>query len=288
MIKSITQSRKIWNQKITKEDKIKIIQLYSEGLSAPKILKFFHGKIKTAKTVYDLLKKFNLDRHTSQFYIQAEHFYFSSIDSIDKAYLLGLMITDGWNNEEKGSIGIQLQEQDRYMIEWIAQQWKTKNKILTCRKKPFRGLNGNIYQSQPCSRISTCSHQMSKDLKRFGIVQRKSFVTFLPLLDACLMPHLLRGILDGDGTIYTHSNQKQICVRFLGSQFLTGGIGIYLPSILDISQQQPHLKESISYIEWSIEEEVTKILQFLYPAEGMRLRRKYEKAQNSISNTPRM
>lgn len=271
------------NKQMTQEDERKIISSYRSGLSGLKILKELGYKFKTTKSIYDVLRKHHIDRKTPQDYVDAEHFFFNRINSVDKAYLLGLMISDGWNNQNKGEAGIQLQKQDSYIIEWIAAQWKSTRKILTCTKKPFQGSNGKIYTSQPMKRITVGSHQISKDLTTYGVTQRKSLTAFLPVLEDQYMPHLLRGIMDGDGTIYEHSNKKQICIRFLGSQFLIAGIGIYLTIKLNISQQRPNIKGLISYVEWSIPNEVKQVLRFLYQDGGMKLERKYAKAQDYLS-----
>jgi len=42
---------------------------------------------------------------------------------------------------------------------------------------------------------------MATDLEKFGVVPRKTLLTFLPSLSPELMPHLIRGIIDGDGSI---------------------------------------------------------------------------------------
>jgi hypothetical protein len=42
---------------------------------------------------------------------------------------------------------------------------------------------------------------MAEDLSKYGVVPRKSYYTYLPKIDDKYMNHLIRGILDGDGSI---------------------------------------------------------------------------------------
>lgn len=42
---------------------------------------------------------------------------------------------------------------------------------------------------------------MAKDLSKYGVIPRKTLVSFLPTIDDQYMNHLIRGILDGDGSI---------------------------------------------------------------------------------------
>lgn len=57
--------------------------------------------------------------------------FFSCIDTEEKAYLLGLLKTDGYIKMRNNSptIGIQLKKEDLYMIERIKELWNSSTKI---------------------------------------------------------------------------------------------------------------------------------------------------------------
>lgn len=269
------------NKIITLDDEKLIIKKYLEGFSGPQIVKFL-SKIKTTKTIYDILKKYNVGTREEPLLNNSDHFYFSSIDKPEKAYLLGLLITDGWVNTEKNEVGIQLQENDLWLIEWIKNQIQSPHKILRTTKGLTKYPNGKYYESSPMYRITNNSMKMVNDLKKYGITDKKTFITFFPILDF-YQDCLLRGILDGDGSIYIHSNGINKCVRFIGSSFLIAGIGIYLTLMLKVSEQIPKQKESIFYIEWSKEEDVKKIVNFLYKEKTVPyLDRKRSKIENLL------
>lgn len=69
--------------------------------------------------------------------IELNETYFSQIDTEEKAYLLGLLKTDGYVKVGKGSprIGISLKADDLQMIERIKEEFHTKNNIYFDKRK---------------------------------------------------------------------------------------------------------------------------------------------------------
>ena len=117
--------------------------------------------------------------------------FFEMIDSEEKAYFLGLLIADGNvfkdNTGRQASISITLNLEDEYML---------------LKFKEVLNANTNIgYDNRGCGQIAVRSNLMAKDLKKYGVVPRKSLITYLPQVDDKYMNHLIRGILDGDGSI---------------------------------------------------------------------------------------
>lgn len=270
---------------MTAEDERLIVSEYIAGKSARQILDILGNKFKTKKTVYDILKKYDITTRTLIDYQEIDHFYFSSIDKPIKAYILGWLISDGWvaSKGTKNQVAIQLQEGDKYILEMIKKEFKTDNKIFKCKKKPFKSLvNDNIYHSQTMYRLDVRSPRMIEDLARFGIVPCKSLITILPVLED-YQSHLLRGILDGDGSIYLHAQANTPCVRFLGSHYIVAQIILYLHITLGVSYRFPIHRENISIVDWSAKNDVKTILDYLYKdSEHIRLERKYEKIKSYI------
>ncbi len=264
-------------KRMTPQDEQFIVQKYLEGISAPNILLLMNNKYKTVKTIYDVLSRVGVKIKSKTDYVVVNHFYFSEIDSNRKAYLLGWMISDGWNNEERDSIGIQLQIGDRHIIEWIKNELNSQHKILTIPSKNFVSTNNKTYTSQELLRITAQSPTLSRDLTKYGVTQRKSATTFLPILRPEFMGSLLRGIMDGDGSIYEHSQTKKPTIRFLGSHWLVAQISMYLALTLKTTYSTPKLKQNISLVEWYLPSEVKKIANFLYSDRDLPiLERKYE------------
>ena len=250
-------------KRMTLDDEKNIIKYYKEGKSGSEILELLNYKFKTTKTVYDILRKHNIDMLTKSDRVIVDNFYFSNINTPNKAYILGLMLTDGWVFPKRNQVAIQLQEDDLNIIEKIKEEWGTDNKIITCTKKPFKGENGNIYQPKPLKRILVCSKKMIEDLKGHGIVNKKSLIVTLPILDK-YTSHLFRGIIDGDGSIYIHSQSKEPCVRFLGSHYLIAQICLFLHLHLNLKYHRPSMNNNISFVDYSSQEEVIPLVNWLY------------------------
>lgn len=157
--------------------------------------------------------------------------YFESIDTEDKAYFLGLIISDGNIFQDntygrQSSISITLDLNDEYILNAFKQAVKTT----TIVGKDGRG----------CGTIAVRSDIMANDLAKYGIVPRKSFVTYLPSISNELMPHLIRGILDGDGSIQAKINEKtnkfSHYISFCGTHKLMEDIAIYCYNNLSLKK----------------------------------------------------
>lgn len=128
--------------------------------------------------------------------------FFEKIDSEEKAYFLGLLIADGNifkdNTGRQASISITLDLEDEYML---------------LKFKEVLQANTNIgHDNRGCGQIAVRSDIMAKDLQQYGVIPRKSLTTYLPNIDDKYMNHLVRGILDGDGSI--RAQQTEINNRF--------------------------------------------------------------------------
>lgn len=113
------------------------------------------------------------------------------IDSEFKAYLIGLLLTDGYIHTDN-SFGIQMTDED--VIQFIA---KTLNaEYHTYYYDPPK---------LPEHRIIIYDCDQVGNLKRYGIVKNKSYIIPAPNLlkeEEKYLPYLIRGIIDGDGCIY--------------------------------------------------------------------------------------
>ena len=66
-----------------------------------------------------------------------------------------------------------------------------------------------------CAVLRFRSDEMAKDLSQYGIVPNKTYVTeHLPEISDDLMRHFLRGLLDGDGSIFQITNSERWTIDF--------------------------------------------------------------------------
>lgn len=129
---------------------------------------------------------------------------FKLIDTLEKAYMLGMLQADGAMiiNIRAQSIctKLKLKAKDKYLLDSIHKMWsfftEPKLEVHKSGKKSYY--------------IYSYNRELYNDLTMNGILPRKSYEnannSFIPSLDNNLFISYLLGILDGDGTIQTDKN----------------------------------------------------------------------------------
>lgn len=148
------------------------------------------------RTVAKILRKNNVALRKAIRRSQiTRHDYFEIIDSKEKAYFLGWMISDGsivkpkTRPDRSRIISLELKSDDRYILEMFAKQLGALPDIVKDFKKRSH------------SHIRFASEKMAEDLSNYGVVVRKTMANKLPVLSNDLMSHMIRGYFDGNGTI---------------------------------------------------------------------------------------
>lgn len=187
-------------------------RLYNSGMSCMEIAKIFGYK--TPKSISDKLTRIGVKLRTGQNKNSQTIIYntdiFKKIDTEWKAYYLGLLLTDGWITHRKDGVidTIGYSSVDKDAAEYIA----------LCTGKPIQvvnknsnniGPNGNLINQSTEYRVVLTSIEMVNDLKRLGVVENKTHILEGPRLsydELIYLPQILRGIIDGDGTLGFPSN----------------------------------------------------------------------------------
>lgn len=261
--------RTAWNKRLTPEIERLIITQYQSGLTASEVLKSV--PFKTEKTVYDVLAKHAIPKrrpYGRADYKSYDEAIFANIDTPDKAYWMGILLTDGYViDTRKGcepQIGLQMVDRD--LLEKFKTFLGSTNPVLRVRSRSEK--------HQPMYRVTVSSRRMASDLGKYGVVPRKTYSTYLPVLSPELMSHLIRGICDGDGTI-SHRYDGGVIIGFCGSERLIAEIRMWLICRLGISDNKIHHNGSIIFVQWSNQPDVKKIVRYLYKDAGVFLERKY-------------
>ena len=221
-------SRKI----ITEELKQEIIKYY---LSQPMTMKQVEDKYELSHpTITKILKdvpkytKAKLNNPNMR-----EHF-FQDINEEAKAYFLGLLISDGNvfkdDTGRQASVSITLDLKDEYMLEKFKEVLQANTSI--------------GHDNRGCGQIAVRSNIMAADLAKYGVVPRKSYSTYLPKITYEMMPHLIRGIFDGDGSIIAKPspnkdghNRFLHSISFCGTHKLMEDISNYIFEHLNLKQK---------------------------------------------------
>lgn len=264
-----------------------IIKLYNQGVSTTKIgvkLGIYH------KTVSIILKDHNIiiDQSKSLRKYTLDETYFDTIDSPNKAYVLGLLYADGYNNETKGEIRLSLNEYDKDILQRISKciRYSKPLTFIKCDDK----VASNGFISKNMYTLDIYNRHMSDSLAKYGVVQNKSLtLTFPSFLEESLYSHFLRGYFDGDGSychryadkygwrdIVTFTSTNDFCKKakeIINQYSLAYGGGIY-----DASCHNGITK----VLSFSGRTQVKNLLDWLYQDAFLYIDRKYQLYHNSF------
>ena len=129
--------------------------------------------------------------------------YFEKINTQDKAYFLGLMLTDGYSNERIKIFGIKLSPVDIHILKAFKKYLKTDRPIKIRKDKKYK-YGKKILKPRLSAVIEVGIRKMVRDIVKLGVRQNKSKTVKFPnnnIVPHSLMHHLIRGIYDGDGTV---------------------------------------------------------------------------------------
>ena len=215
----------------------------------------------------------------SNYDAKVKHDYFKKIDDEHKAYWLGFLYADGYNNEKNSQIEISLKKSDAYLLENFKDDTKSvysiKNRIVTLNNKKF-----------PQCRMIIYSKQMSQDLAMLGCIQRKSLILKFPatkIVPREFIHHFMRGYFDGDG-----------CIS--GVKFMLNGTKNFLLDFVKILRYNAGISEAETWemdgkaFRWahSSKKDIVKIYDFLYKDATIFLKRKCERFLKIKQMPPRV
>ncbi|HZT58107.1 MAG TPA: LAGLIDADG family homing endonuclease [Pyrinomonadaceae bacterium] len=257
-----------WNKRLTPEVESFIVEQYRGGLSAGEILKSI--PFRTRKTIYDVLEKYGVPKRSGiANYKGFDESVFAVVNSPAKAYWLGVLITDGYviegSSNRTPQIGLQMTDRDT--VEGFRKFLGLKNPVLRLEPRSDK--------HQPMFRAICHSRRMAGDLARQGVIPRKSLHTYLPILADDLMPHLLRGLFDGDGTV-SRRTDGEIIVGFCGSERLVAEVRMWLICRLGVSDNRMHENGAIRFVQWSHRADVRRMARYLYGEADEYLKRKFD------------
>lgn len=187
---------------ITRNQEYEIAKQYLQGKSSTELAKQYNYK--TRNSILQKLHKLdiktrnvNLERAEAKSYID---FNLKKVDTQLKGYILGLLLTDGYINIERGYIGLELVDLDT--IRFISKELKCK--YATIKSDKFKNRYRIILY---CKEYLDC-------LNRLGLIKAKTFMTEGPVLfsdEKQYLPFIVRGIIDGDGWIRKDGGEFFIC-----------------------------------------------------------------------------
>lgn len=210
---------------------------------------------------------------------------FSEITNDFEAYTLGLIFSDGWIN--RNSLGIKLIKSDIEVIKSI------NNYIIPTKKV--------LIEKNSC-KFSLNSVDVIQNLQKLGIKYRKSYEEMnLPILPDNLYSSFIRGVFDGDGTIFLDRGNN--CPRLRANICCTSRI--FLEEVQQVLTNNGI--ESKIYVETRVgkkmktptgfcnncrnmyrlfplkKEGIAKFRDFIYQNNSICLKRKFDKFHSNVN-----
>ena len=255
---------------ITKKVEHDICNLYISGLNAAKIEKITGI---SDNTILNIISRNNLKRKTkseAKRKIKINEDYFNIIDTEDKAYFLGLMISDGWIKNH--GFGVTLVKTDEHILKEMIEKMEG-GKIYYPKINP----NG-----QQMSRLDITSHKLRLALIKLGVVQNKTHFTYFPNIPENLWNHCIRGIFDGDGSVGIYrSPYFNPVFSFVGNYTLIKKIQEILIKECNLNKtaikSPKQTKNNIVVFQYNGTNNFIKFRDYLYKNATIYLQRKYNK-----------
>lgn len=264
---------------LDEEDEKKICELYLSGLTSTEIYeKFYKNKVGCQETIQKVVRKHGITRKGGYKNL-IDHNYFENINTPEKVYFLGLLLTDGNVHYDKRkanrqpSIQIALKGEDVAILRKFRQELQSDNKI-------------SIYTGDgrfECVFIVR-SLKMAQDLERYDIKPRKTFlINKMPNVPKQYMRDLVRGIFDGDGTVYILTKEQKLRFGFYGTHNLIQDIINFLHDEIGLPLNKITDKETVSFIAFGRSEQIKAFYNYIYySSEVTCLKRKRDKFENYL------
>ena len=202
-------------KKLSNEQEKHLVTEYINGASVLSLMEKYN--FKTKKSITDKVKKYYPDNYKqliekAKINRKGYNFSLKKIQNEFDAYLIGLLLTDGYITSDRDGFGIDLTDED--CISFLS-------KGLNVNYKTY---SYNEQNKKDRHRIIVSQKGAIKDLERFGIVPKKSLILPKPQLlkeEEQFIPYIIRGIIDGDGCVSpTNYGGAQFHIISMSEEFI--------------------------------------------------------------------
>lgn len=266
------------------EHYLEIKEMYLEdNLTPSQIGERFNSK---RYQVNYLLKKYGIQKSISESkrkYSLNEN-YFDEIDTPNKAYILGFLYADGYNNRINNSIVLSLAKEDREILEKISKEVGSNKPLFESNY-----INKEDGIERHMLILTMASKHMCESLEKWGLTQNKTFtITFPDFLSEELIPHFIRGYFDGDGCACDTKDNKRprFQITIMSSTQFCEGMKEYLEKHnIHFHVNQPTQKSvKNKVIRSGSNKELPKFINLIYKDADLYLERKRNKCYTYLKS----
>ena len=195
--------------------------------------------------------------------------FFDVIDTEEKAYFLGFLYADGYNNTDRNSVALSLKEDDKEILEKL-------NNLLQ-PKKPLQYVKIKTTNSSNQYRLVIANNHISQKLVELGCDKAKTYSLIFPSekqVPKYLVRHFVRGYFDGDGWV----GKKAICI--VSTLNFCNSLAEILNQELNVNSyirvRHPERNNNIRMLELS-KKAARLFLSWIYRDSNIHLERKYNR-----------
>lgn len=244
-------------KKLSKDQELQLVEEYKKGTPVIELMAKYGYK--TKKSITDKVKKYYPNEY-QQIIKQAQDERRGYVYSLDKltspfdAYLVGLLLTDGYVLSDRDGVGLDMTDED--VIQFVADTIGTKYKTYS------DGVHKTKY------RVLITIPGLKEQVARFGIVPNKSLIIPEPQLleeERKYLPYIIRGIIDGDGSVAkTSYSGAQFYIVTMSLEFAN-----WIKNVLtnDFFMEDIHIRQNengIYRIETANQYNILKLIALVY------------------------
>jgi hypothetical protein len=260
-----------------------VIRLLSEGLPPSEVARNLNLSKSTVSSVIKSKNIQNIFRLTDN---KCDHTYFEKIDTVEKAYLLGFFIADGWIRTDSNRMGISIQQEDKLILSYF--------KSFSNANISYRNRSTDTQKRKSTATITWTSEKMKEDFGSYNIIPNKTYHTEFEFpferMDFKYTRDFIRGFLDGDGAVeatqgvltVTFVSTSEKFLRQLGSLFSTIDPGIGFRIRKSIGKTVDYFTMRLNFKRKNKPEKVLKIYNYLYQDSTIFLDRKKKKFETYL------
>jgi len=139
--------------------------------------------------------------------------FFKKINSASKAYILGLLLSDGYISKKWSKVV--LTSKDYELVNMVKDELNSTHKL-----SEYDVYDKRTNKSYKRFSLQIASKEMCIDLNNLGLYSAKSFDCDYPNINDKYFWHFVRGVFDGDGSIHMNTSKKDGALRFsiIGSE----------------------------------------------------------------------
>jgi hypothetical protein len=223
-----------------------------------------------AKPQSELQRKYNIDET-----------FFDVIDTEEKAYFLGFLYADGYNNTDRNSVNLSLKESDKDILIRLNNLIQPDKPLQYVEfKKETRGYKNSSNQY----RLAIANKHISERLTELGCCKNKTHIITFPSEEQVpkhLQRHFIRGYFDGDGCVSNRVFSMVGTELFLITvqEIMIDKLGL---TKTKLDKRHKKRENNITSIRYCGSSNLRKIMDWFYTDATIYLDRKYEKFKNYV------